>query len=306
MEIARLATWAMGSRFEVVVAGSDGRHLRAAGESALEEIEEQDLRLSLFRRDSLLSRINARAAARPVRLDPDLHDLLETCREVHAASEGAFDVTVAPLMREWGFHPRDAAATEAPLGMEGVHLDPADASVRFDRSGLALDLGAIGKGHALDLAADRLREAGIDRAFLHGGTSAVVAIGAPPGRTGWRVRIRSGTRAPDLVATLRDRSLCVSAPRGRTVERDGSTLGHVLDPRNRRPARGTATVAVLAPSARLADAWSTALLVLGRRPIGAPDRLTSAILAEGGTTWRIEGPESSEIETCRSREERVA
>jgi thiamine biosynthesis lipoprotein len=183
------------------------------------------------------------------------------------------------------------------VGMDAVVLEPGSRTVRFLRRGIALDLGAIGKGHALDLAATRLREAGISCALLHGGTSSAVAIGAPPGKRGWRVGIRGEEGAePRLLVDLRDLSLSVSAPHGRTLVRGGERLGHVLDPRSRRPEVRARAAAAVSPSARLADGWSTALLVLGERPPGAPADLTSAILGEEGT-WRVEGPDRSLFET---------
>ncbi|HET6201723.1 MAG TPA: FAD:protein FMN transferase [Planctomycetota bacterium] len=293
------ATHAMGTRFEAVLAGEGEARLRAAGEEALAEVEEEDRRLSLFRRESLLARVNARAAEAPVRLDPETFDLLEACRAIHRDSGGAFDPTVAPLMQALGFRAEGEAASErvpaalSRVGLDLLVLDRDRGTVRFLRRGVSLDLGGIGKGHALDLAAARLRAAGIDCALLHGGTSSVVGIGAPPGTAGWRVAVRGaedGT-SPPLAAILRDRALSVSAPHGRVVEREGIRLGHVLDPMTGSPAARARAAAAISPSARLADGWTTALLVLGRRPPGAPSDLTSAILG-ANAEWRIEGPEA--------------
>jgi len=262
----RLATQAMGTRFELVLVGADETHLRAAGEEALAEIEECDRRLSLFRQDSLLAHLNRSGAMRPVRADADTYALFELCADVHRASDGAFDPTVEPLMQAHGFRgaPGDVSAARARVGWDGVELDPEHCSIRMRRAGVALDLGAIGKGHGLDLAARALREAGIESALLHGGTSTVVAIGAPPGEEGWRVELAASAGAP--CALLRDVALSVSAPHGRTIVREGITLGHVLDPESGEPAEGVALAAAITPieaGAALADAWSTALLVRG-------------------------------------------
>ena len=258
----RLATWAMGTRFELVLDG-DGPGLRAAGEAALAEVEECDRLLSLFERDSLVSHLNRWAAERPVRVDLDTFDLLATCADIHAASGGAFDVTVAPLMESHGFRPERSGGA---VGGDRIDLDPTARTVRFAREGLRLDLGAIAKGHALDLAAAVLRESGVESALLHGGTSTVVALGAPPGLDGWRVALEPGDDAP--CAVLRDEALSVSAQHGRTNARG---QGHVMDPRRASPAETTDVVAVVAPSARIADGWSTALLVLGELPASVRD-----------------------------------
>jgi len=281
----------MGTRFEAVLEGEEEGRLLAAGEEALESVEEEDRRWSLFRRESLLTRINDRAGEGPVRLDEEAFELLEACRAIHRDSEGAFDPTVAPRMRSLGFHEGFPPCDDAPVGMDGVVLDAPSRTIRFLRRGVALDLGAIGKGHALDLAAARLRQAGVRCALLHGGTSSAVAIGAPPGKRGWRIGIRGEEgKEPRLFVELRDLSLAVSSPHGRTLVRDGERLGHVLDPRSGRPQVRARAAAAICASARLADGWSTALLVLGERPSGVPADLTSAILGNEGT-WRIEGPD---------------
>lgn len=271
--ILRLACFAMGTRCELVLVGDDERLLRAAGEAALFELEECDRRLSLFRRDSLLSHLNRCAAAGPVCVDTDTFALLEACVEVHRASHGAFDPSVGPLMEAFGF--RDAehgdggerAAALARVGLAALRLDPDRHSVRYTRPGLQLDLGAIAKGHALDLAARALREAGVECALLHGGTSSAVALDAPPGATAWRVAVTSEPGAP--VVHLVHAALGVSSPAGRTVEHGGERQGHVLDPRTGTSARALRHAAVIAPDATRADAWSTAL-VAGACPTHVP------------------------------------
>jgi thiamine biosynthesis lipoprotein len=302
--IVRCAIEAMGTRFEAVLDGRDAHRLRAIGELALEEVRLCHERYSLFDAGSFLSHVNAGAAQREVEVDDETLELLLTCAEVHAQSGGAFDITVAPLMRAWGFHDRDAAhsgnaesrgctstdvTADVPFGMADLHIDAASRSVRFARPGMAVDLGGIAKGHALDLAADVIREHGIDRALLHGGTSTVLAIGAPPGTDGWRVALAGPEPMP--TTTLRDAALAVSAPHGRTIQYDGRRLGHVIDPHRGAPADGTSLAAVIAPSARLADAWSTALLALGDLPETLPEDLTAllGVDAPDGRQWRSAG-----------------
>ncbi|MDY7110201.1 MAG: FAD:protein FMN transferase [Planctomycetota bacterium] len=310
----------MGTRFEIVAEGDDQTNLRAACEAALAEIEEWDARLTLFRPSSFLCYINTHAAARPVQLDDDLFELFAESLAVHHASQGAFDITLAPLMRAWGFHkqtgavPRDidsrgcisagasddtsrsspASSGDLPRGMSDLELDADRRTIRFRREGMALDLGGIAKGHALDLAASILRESGVRCALLHGGTSTVIGINAD--RTGlgedhWPVGL--GVEQPGITIKLRDAAMSVSAPHGRTIEMDGTRRGHIIDPRAGAPVRRTRLAVVIAPSARLADAWSTALIVLGQRPPDMPDSLTTLIAreTEDAMDWRVEGAE---------------
>lgn len=272
-----LATYAMGTRFEVVLAGGVAADVRAAGEAALEEVRLLHDRLSAFSPGSVVSRLNERAAEGPVAVAGDVFALLALCREVWAASDGAFDATVGPLMDTWGFRVREGEAWTPPtdvelaevrgrVGMGLVELNAEVRSVRFATAGVRLDLGAVAKGWALDAAAAILRERGVTSAFIHGGTSSVVAIGTPPGREGWAVHVRGVERR----VVLRDSALGVSAGHGRQVVVNGELLGHVIDPRMGRPTRGAKVAAVVGASAAMADAWSTAALVVGGVPPGLP------------------------------------
>lgn len=258
----RLATAAMGTRFEVAIL--DGRgDLRTSGEAAIEEIEEWHRRLNRFAADSLLSHISRTAAVERVRLDRETFELLADAVDVWRRSEGAFDITVAPALAARG--PAEPAVPGSRVLGRAVTLRADDWTIGFDEPGLSLDLGGIAKGHALDCAGALLRASGVTAALLHGGTSSVLAIGAPAGTAGWPVAIGAEPGAP--VVHLRDEGLSVSDPASQAA------LGadaHIVDPRSARPICGTGRVAVRGPSARIADAWSTALVVLGALPDGFP------------------------------------
>ena len=304
MNPVTLARNAMATRFEIVLHGSDPAALRAAGEEALDEIDRLESQLSLYRPGSEIAQLNARAAREAVRVTPETFALLEHAQRLHAESGGAFDITLAPLVRCWGFmgtahqgrvpSEEELEQARAVIGMNLVQLNAHNRTVRFDREGVMLDLGAIGKGYALERAAGLLREAGVISALLHGGTSTVCAIGTPPGANHWQVAIhRPNTQRGDslspvgnggegwgeevlknarttgkfqLLATvpLKDESLSVSAVWGRSFEAGGKRFGHVLDPRTGRPVSGVVIAAIVLPSATETDALSTALLVRGR------------------------------------------
>lgn len=268
----RLARFAMGTRFEIALAGEPEAELRAAGEEALDEIELYGAALDLFRKDSFLSFLNEEAPSRPLRVDADLFDLLECCRAIHGASEGFFDVTVGSLMACWGFHGQKSKGPSkdqvlqsmAKVGFEKVELDGDRMTVRYRTPGMRLDFGAVAKGFALDRAVELLEEGGIRCALLHGGTSTGFAMGSLPGASGWKVGIKDPS-SDGLLKTikLRDCAFSVSAPHGRTLEGEGKVLGHVMDPRSGEPARSAGLCAVVSESAARADAWSTALLAAG-------------------------------------------
>lgn len=279
----RLAAEAMGTRFELVLCGEDEFFLRAVGEEALEAVREEHRRLSVFDRGSILSRVNATAGSGAVPVDRDLFDLLTVCRDIWIASEGAFDPAVGALMRRWGHRGEVVEAVgdrwSAGVGFAGVALDPVGLTVAFTIAGVSLDLGGVAKGYALDRAAAVVRGAGIGAALLHGGTSSIVAIGAPPGTAGWGVRV-GGEGGAWL--TLRDAGASVSAPSGRV---SGAGAGHIIDPRTGEPAPLAAEAVVVGQSGALADAWATALVVLGRRPGRMPSELGSAVRTCAG--WAV-------------------
>ena len=268
-----LSVYAMATRFELVLHGDDATRLRAAGEEALQEIERLDSELSFYRPESQLSRINTHAARESIKVEPRLLRLLRRCADLTTRTDGAFDVTIAPLMRAWGFlngggktpSPSELEAARAAVGMQHVHLDDRHFTVSFDRQGVEIDLGAVGKGYAIERAVGILREAGVTSALLHGGTSAVCTIGAPPGMKAWRVAVRHPSKENGQleVVNLNNNSLSVSAVHGKSFTDGVKEFGHVIDPRTGQSVEGIVMAAVTGDSATECDALSTALLVLG-------------------------------------------
>ena len=243
----------MGTRFEVAIVtdGLAGVDCGAVGESALREIEECHQRLTRFESDSWLSHVNRTAAYEHVRLDDETFALLADAMTVWRDSNGAFDIARG-----------DGAA---------LVLDPHTSTLRFRHEGVSLDMGAIGKGHALDCAAARLRSHGVSRALLQGGTSSGVALGRPADAAAWRIGV-SNASAGSLndVVDLVDESFSLS---DEASQPDAPFGRHIVDPRagvDDPLTRAARRVIVTGPSARLADAWSTALAVLGEIPPAFP------------------------------------
>ena len=283
MNTVSLARNAMATRFEMVLHGEDELVLHAAGEEALDEITALASQLNFYGADSEITRINAGAALGPVPVEPGLFRLLQEAKRVHGLSDGAFDITVAPLMECWGFadgkhrvpSPGELAKARECVGMDLVHLDAETFTVQFERSGVQVDLGAVGKGYALEIANEVLREAGVASALIHGGTSSVCAIGTPLDGEFWNIAIEHpDTAVPDherivAMAKLQDESFSLSAGWGKAFEENGVSYGHVMDPGLGQPVQNALLAAVALSGGTASDAWSTALLVAGAAGVAA-------------------------------------
>ena len=183
----------MGSAASVRACGPDPAVLEAATAEALDEVDRVDRLMSHYRPESPLSRLNRSAGSGPVVVDPELFDFLELCLRWSRESEGAFDVTVGPLMKAWGFFrddgrlpgPEELARAREAVGYGHVALDRQAGTVRFDRPGVELDLGGIGKGYAVDRVVELLRRRGVASALVNLGGSSVYGLGAPPGGDAW-------------------------------------------------------------------------------------------------------------------------
>ncbi len=250
----------MGTRFEFVLIAEDSVRTRAIGEEALDEVRRLEAELSRFRRDSWTALIERNARTGPLVVPADLFEFFVLCDRVFGESGGGFDCAFRPG--------RESLADSAEGAVTGdgswadVELDATHRTVQLRRD-LCLDFGAIGKGWALDRAGEVLREAGIESAFLHGGTSSVLAIGRTPSQGAWEVGIPvPGLEGRLARASLRDCGFSVSAVDGKMRgENSGAHAGHIVDPNTGQPSRGARMVAVTASTAAEADAWSTALVV---------------------------------------------
>lgn len=231
--LQRFAVHAMATRFELVLEAPFDAG--PAAEAALEEIELAHASLSRFERSSWVSHLRRTCAEVPARLDSDQVELFRVALEVERATGGAFSPTPdAPGALELRGDRLKSRVMEPPI-----------------------DLGAIAKGYALDLAARVLRDAGVERALLHGGTSTVLAIGGP-------FRVAVGSTDSGVCFELENSALSVSAQgrRDSPIAGQAPATYHVTDGRTGKPAALEAQVVALGPSALGCDAWSTAALAL--------------------------------------------
>ena len=280
--LIRVSRQAMACPFEVCFPAArceDGTQLAIEALDLVDTLEKQ---LSFFQPTSLIGTINRSAAHAPVEVEPWLFDLLALATRLHEQTGGAYDITSAPLWEAWGFARRDGkipsddqlAEARSHVGSHLLELDSDRRTVRFRSPGVRISLGSIGKGYALDVCGRWLLESGMDDFLLHGGQSSVLARGfveqGPPEKDQteqrpWEIGI-SDPRRPERrlgIVRLHNRALGTSASQFQSFRHRGRRYGHVIDPRTGQPADGVLSTTVLAPTAALADALSTAFHVMG-------------------------------------------
>lgn len=267
----------MGGVLEITLADSKPHRDCDALEVAFAEASRIERLLSAFRPESELSKINRDAPRGPVKADPELLWLIERALRFSRASDGAVDVTVAPLMRLWHFRddrnggmplappsPEEIRSVLAGVGPEHVTVDLDAGTVAYDAAGVELDFGGMGKGYAVDAVVRVLRAHGVSSALVTFG-STTYALGRPPGQRAWRIGIRHPRDAARVLAAVRlvDRAIATSGDYEQWIRIAGLRYGHILDPRSGRPAAGASSASAVAPTAIEADAFSTAAFVLG-------------------------------------------
>lgn len=265
---------AMGTTYTVVAYGEDRFAVDAAIEETYEEVRRLDHLLSNYRKDSEWSLVNREAASRPVEVSQELFDLLALCLDYSRRSEGAFDITVGPLMKLWGFYKGDGRVPHraeirtalARIGWQKIQLDPRARTVRFTAP-VEMDPGGIGKGYAVDRMAEILRARGIRSALVSAGRSSIYGLGAPPSEPrGWRVTLPDPRRPSRNLAEfhLKDMSLSTSGSSERFFAAGGRIYTHIMDPRTGYPVQGMLLASVIAPRTLDSEAWTKPFFVLGR------------------------------------------
>lgn len=267
------ARYLMGTPWEVKAYGSQ-ESCEPALEAALTEVDRLERLLSLYREDSELARINRSSETGGLKAHPEVLWLISEAVRYASLSEGAFDPTSGPLIRLWGFgsdgskaippEPSRIRETLTQIGFQNLVVDTATATLHRLQEGTEIDLGGIGKGYAVDRAAQVLKDHGIECALVSCG-STTYALGSPPGLEGWRIGIQHPRKPGKLLESIliRDQAISTSGDYERFFTYDGQRFVHILDPRTGYPVIGMASVTVVSPTALAADALSTAAFVLG-------------------------------------------
>ncbi len=270
----------MGTSYRVTVEAPLSDEERSRVGSVIEErLGRVETLMSTYDPDSELSRFNRTRSTAPMEVSDEFLEVLEVALAVARRSGGAFDPTVAPLVEAWGFGPaagfgatasrptdEELVRLRARVGYGLVAVDRAAGTVAKSHPAVALDLSGIAKGYGVGMVAEALRSLRLGQ-FLVDVGGELEAAGEPAGRSGWTI----GIERPDPgvagiwgTVELRDESVATSGDYRDYYEEEGVRYAHIIDPRDGRPISWQGTsVTVLHRSAALADAWATALSVLG-------------------------------------------
>ena len=266
----------MACTYTVVVYGTDPKQLPLITTAALDEVDRIDGLMSNYKTESPLSQINREAGEHAVLVEPELFRFLERCVRYSQQSDGAFDVTVGPLMKAWGFFRGEARIPWSfelwgvlrKVGYQQLRMDASQRTIQFARSGMELDLGGIAKGYAVDRVVELLKEQRIERAFVSAGGSTLYGLGAPPDSPGWEVKVQDplAPHDPKKSATtllLNNKCLSVSGNYEKFFKVRGVTYSHIMDPRTGRPVENMLSVAVVTQNGTDGDALDNAFYVQG-------------------------------------------
>ncbi len=261
--------YVMGTVFEIAAYAESSQKASAAIGEALQEIVRMDDLMSNYKPESALSRLNRSAHFHAQKVPPDLYRVIEQAVQFSRLSGGKFDITVAPLVNLWKAAlagdslPSVAQRQQAEecVGYQKIELIPPD-QITLRSSCMQLDLGAVGKGYAVDRAGEILHSYGIHNALINSGGSTILAMGAPPGQPGWLVHLRDPSRKIDPCVMLKDQSVSTSEQTAASLLAPESA-GHIIDPASGRPIDTQFAVSVITSSGTPSDGLSTTLLLLG-------------------------------------------
>jgi FAD:protein FMN transferase len=261
--------YVMGTIFEIAAYDQSSEHASRAIEKAFQEIVRLDDLLSNYKPDSALSSLNRSAHFHAEQVPSDLYRVIDQAVQFSRLSDGKFDISIAPLVNLWKAVFRgDGTPSRAQqdevrscVGYQKIELLPPD-RISFRSPCLQLDLGAIGKGYAVDRAAEVLRALGIRNALINAGGSTIFAMGSPPEQTGWLVHLRDPSNKIDPQVMLKDGSVSTSEQTAPSLLGNDSA-GHIIDPDTGMPLKTVFAVSAVSKTASASDALSTTLLLLG-------------------------------------------
>jgi thiamine biosynthesis lipoprotein ApbE/Na+-translocating ferredoxin:NAD+ oxidoreductase RnfG subunit len=270
----------MGTIAEITAYGDNIETVRNAINLAFSEINRLDNLMSTYKEESEMSRVNREATKGPTTCDDELLNIIEDSLRYSALTDGAFDITVGPLMKLWQFRKskgvngrpnghaffvsqEELNAVMPAVSYKNIVIFPRKKRISFKNPHTQLDLGGIGKGYAVDRAFDVLKKNGITSACINFGGN-IRVMGSPPGRGGWKIAVQH-PRQKDAVLgylELTNGAISTSGDYEKFLTINGKRYSHIIDPRNGKPVEGMMSVTLLAKTATQADVLSTSVFVM--------------------------------------------
>lgn len=274
--IVKKSCVSLGTIVEITVADKDKprKTIDNAIEKAFREIKRTEDTFSRFKSHSEISRINSFAQQEPTRVTPETIELIEKSIEFSQLTDGAFDITVRPLIEAWGIEDRNRKYVPEAIqlkralekvGYQNIRIIKEKQSVFLTRPGMSLDLGGIAKGYAVDKAIQSLREEGIKNALVNAGGD-IYALGERSMRQKWQIALQHPRKrnASLTVIELKDAACATSGDYQRYIKVADSRFSHIVNPKTGQPCSDLpASVTVLSKDCLTADALATAIFVLG-------------------------------------------
>ena len=283
LTLFKKAALSMGTLFEVTAYVADKHKAEKAFNDVFKEINRLDYLMSNYKEESELSRVNKNAASEPTTCDNELAYVIEQSLQYSDITDGAFDITIGPLMKKWGFFKEQGKIPDKEelksvlesvsyqniiIGEEvkkSLFRDPSIVkTISFSNSGTQIDLGGIGKGYAVDMATRVLKGNGINSALINFAGN-IYAYGTPPGRDSWVIGLQHPRKSEGLLGSfeIRDKAVSTSGDYEKFFNIDGERYSHIIDPRTGYPVKDIVSVTIVAGNATRADALSTGVFVLG-------------------------------------------
>ena len=271
-EIHKRVSKLMGCRFEVTVVAENKTEGEYYIDLAIEEITRIEKLISSWDPKSETSRVNQQAGLAPVKVSPELFNLIKRARGISQLTDGAFDISYASMDRIWQFDgsmtkkpsDEDIKASVARVGWEKVVLNDEEGSVFLPEKRMKIGFGAVGKGYAADRAKALLKTKGVEAGIINA-SGDMTTWGKQPNGDEWKVAITNPmdkTKSFGLLP-VSNGAVVTSGNYEKFVQFDGVRYAHIIDPRTGYPATGILSVTIFAPKAELADALATAVFVMG-------------------------------------------
>ena len=285
LKLFKKAALSMGTVFEVTIYAADKYIAEKAFNDVFQEINRLDYLMSNYKKESVLSRLNKNASAEPTVCNKELANVIEQSLQYSEITDGAFDITIGPLMKKWGFFKKQGripGKEELESVLESVSYkniiieekvektlakNPVTVkTVFFKNTGTQIDLGGIGKGYAVDMAARVLKQNGISSALINFAGN-IYAFGTPPGKDSWVIGLQHPRESEGLLGSfaITDKAVSTSGDYEKFFTIEGKRYSHIIDPRTGNPVKGVVSVTIVTDNATRADALSTGVFVLGAK-----------------------------------------